>query len=244
MTYREMQSLFELKATSQYGAKVDKPLSSEIEMWLEAGKQKFKKTRYSGVNFKRLGFEQDQKRIEDLRLLKVTEILDKYATVDTSNEYDIHQFIIPESYWITTGEAALILPVSDEAKRCWSVDKDGNYIETRTSLIECTDENIDEKLTNHLSDHLFNGSITRPLRIHSAFTIDIYTDKNYKVSNLILTYLKNPSKIDIHTNPNAEYLDFPESVHEEIVNVAVQLYLENKTNPRYNTFSNEVNTME
>ena len=34
-----------------------------------AGLDKFIKTRYSGINFKRKGFEQDKKRIDDLRTL-------------------------------------------------------------------------------------------------------------------------------------------------------------------------------
>ena len=36
----------------------------------------------------------------------------------------------------------------------------------------------------------------------------------------------------------------PEHTHLEIIKLAVQAYLENQMNQRYNSYSNEINTME
>lgn len=246
MTYRELQASFELKATSFFGATDTKPQSMEIEMWLNSGLEKLIKTRYSGINYKSLAYEQDQKRIEDLRNLKVTAQLVKDSTEESNSnpKYNKYSFLLPSNYFITTGESVTTLPISDDAKRCWNVDENGNYVPSFTMLIECTDDNIDEKLSNSLSDHLFHGVKTRPLRVHNKDVISVYTDGNYSINSFQLIYLKKPSRIDIHTNPQDEYTEFPEHLHEEIVNMAVQLYLENKEKQRYNTFAAEVATME
>lgn len=240
MTYRELQAMFELKATSLYGAIDTKPSSSEIEMWLNSGLNKLIKTRYSGINYKGLGYEQDQKRIEDLRNLKTSILLplDSNPTYNSNPKYIVYNFTLPSNYFIATGESVTILPITDEAKKCW--EKDGNtYVPTFTTLIECTDDNIDEKLSSNLSDHLFHGIKTRPLRVHNNGVISVYTDGEYSVNTFQLVYLKKPNKIDIHSNPTDDYTDFPEYLIEEIVNLGVQLYLENKEKQRYNTFSAE-----
>ena len=69
MRYIDLQEAFELEI-AQLDSNLTKPTTSDIEYWLTAGLIKFIKTRYSGINFKQTGFEQDQKRIDDLRSYK------------------------------------------------------------------------------------------------------------------------------------------------------------------------------
>ena len=76
MTHRQLQIEFErwinaIDATTTVSNKLN---SDTIFAYLNIGKDKFWKTRYSGLNIKREGFEQSQKRIDDLRtLVKVQE---------------------------------------------------------------------------------------------------------------------------------------------------------------------------
>ena len=70
-----------------------------------------------------------------------------------------------------------------------------------------------------------------------------YTDENYKISDCDITYLKKPTAITF-ANDSAEYTDLPEHTHQEIVKLAVQMYLESIADQRYTSYSNEVNTME
>ena len=63
MRYIDLQEAFELEI-AQLDSNLTKPTTSDIEYWLTAGLIKFIKTRYSGINFKQTGFEQDQKRID------------------------------------------------------------------------------------------------------------------------------------------------------------------------------------
>ena len=51
----------------------DKVSSDTLFAFLNEALDKFVKTRYSGINYKREGFEQSQKRIDDLRTLVVNE---------------------------------------------------------------------------------------------------------------------------------------------------------------------------
>ena len=238
MIKRRLQSGFELEATSEYGISDVKPTSKEIEYWLNCGKDKFVKTRYSGFNIKSTGYEQDQKRIDDLRLLTTTSVIN--TTKINDSKYEIE---LPNNYMFATGESASIYPLSSEAKKCWLI-KDGDYIQYLVPLMECVTENIDEKLINKLSDHRLQYDQTRPLRLYEGNKVYLFSDGNYSIPKFFLTYIRYPEYIDLHNNPESEYTDLPEHTQGEIIKLAVQLYLENKTNPRYNTFSNEVNSME
>lgn len=57
---------------------LEKPASTDTEYWINQGILKFVKTRFTGNNYKGLGFEQTQKRIDDLR------------TLETSKDYEVN----------------------------------------------------------------------------------------------------------------------------------------------------------
>lgn len=243
---RRLQEAFELQVTSEYGAIENKPTSKEIEAWLNFAKDEFFKTRYSGVNFKGLAYEQDQKRTEDLANLKVTKELTMLPYKTGSNEYI---FEVPKDYFILTREAAFIMPETDSARKCWrkritNDDDTITYFPYRVQVMEANDDNIESKLNNKLSNHLFQGSTTQPLRVRNSDTITLYTDTNYSVQTFQITYLRNPKPIDLHTDPTAIYTEFPVGVLDEIVKIAVRMFIENKSNPRYQTITNELSMAE
>jgi hypothetical protein len=236
MTFRELQKSFEILALSYVNTQ-DKPVSDEIEFWLNRGLDKFVKTRYSGVNYKRESFEQSQKRIDDLRTLVTTHM---YDVSDNSVQ-------LPTDYLFALGETTGILPVSSntDAIDCWERDDEtGQLVAHYGDVLEATVENVDRQLQNSLSEHLLHRSNARPLRLFQNNTIYFYTDGKYYVRTYKLTYLKKPVKIDLHSNPGETYTDMPEHTHEEIVKLAVEMFLENRQNPRYQSFLTEVSTME
>ena len=61
MRYIDLQEAFELEI-AQLDSNLTKPTTSDIEYWLTAGLIKFIKTRYSGINFKQTGFEQEDRK--------------------------------------------------------------------------------------------------------------------------------------------------------------------------------------
>lgn len=266
MRYIDLQVAFELEI-NKLDDGLNKPKSDDIEYWLNIGLDKFVKTRYSGVNTKGEGFEQSQKRIDDLRTLVTYKLYQyppdniynfsyvfRYATAITQEQLDSSDYLtinkkygyieylatLPIDYMFAIGDDAYI--VSNDNN--WSITVDGDFIPKRVPVLEVTSENITEKLNNSLSEYKLHRNYARPLRLFVDNKISLISDDNYIVEAYMLTYLRRPIKIDIHTTPFLEYTDMPEHTHIEIIKLASQAYLENQNNQRYNTYSNEVSTME
>lgn len=237
MKYIELEEAFELEI-KRLDDNLSKPTTSDIEYWLNAGLDKFIKTRYSGNNVKRTGFEQTQKRIDDLRTLIVDKSYDFESELGPKDY--VYNVQLPDDYMVTLGETAKITSYTD----CWKKDSDGNPIPKTVDVLEATIENFDRQYNNSLSEYHLHGNSARPLRLFKGNEIMLYTDGKYNINSYLLTYLKTPSKIKIIETPFEEYKEMPESTHLEIVKMAAQLYLENEGNPRYNSYVNEIVTME
>lgn len=238
MKFIELQEAFEIELNVLDDG-LNKPKSMDTEWWLNRGLEKFWKTRYSGTNIKSTGFEQDQKRIDDLRTLVTTIELD--VNKESDSEYSVE---LPNDYVILLGDKAGIQPIYGEENPCWELNEYDEYVIKYGDTIEASIETIDRQLANSLSEHILKYCSARPLKLIQGNTILLYTDGQYQVSKYKLTYLRRPNKIDIHTNPFGEYMDMPEHTHSEIVKIAAQMYIENQSNQRLNTHNAEVQEME
>lgn len=214
--------------------------SDTIFSFINEAIDKFYKTRYSGINSKSEGFEQSQKRIDDLRSLVKTK---KYTDTitNTDNKYEVE---LPNDYVMLLGDTAGIQPIDDYNDPCWGYSEDGDYIIKRNDTIEATIETIDRQLGNSLSEHRLKYCTARPLRLIQGNKIYLYTDGKYKVSEYTITYLSKPVLLDSKNITNTEYTSLPEHTHMEIVKMAVQLYLATKPMEHYSAYSAEVNYME
>lgn len=234
MKYIDLQSSFEIEI-----AKIDdglnKPKSLDTEYFLNAGLDKFWKTRYSQNNYKLQGFEQTQKRIDDLRTL-VTEYTytDDINTVSNS----LYTVELPEDYVVLLGDTAGITPVG--CNSCWDTDDNGNYVPHYSDTLEGKIETIDRIKENSLSEYHLKYTKAKPIKVVAGNTISLHTDGNYKVSSYTIQYLRKPAYINIHKDPFAEYTDMPEHTQLEIVKLAAQLYLQNQSDPRYATYTQEI----
>lgn len=238
MKFIELQEAFEIELNVLDDG-LNKPKSMDTEWWLNRGLEKFWKTRYSGMNVKSTGFEQDQKRIDDLRtLIKTVSIpADKIS----NKQYSVS---IPNDYVILLGDTVGIQPSDDLYNECWEMDENGEYVTKYNDTIESQVETIDRQLSNSLSEHILKYCSARPLKLIQGDNICLYTDGKYKISEYRLTYLRRPEKINIHLNPFGEYTDMPQHTHSEIVKIAAQMYIENQSNQRVNTHNAEVQEME
>ena len=214
--------------------------SDTIISFINEAIDKFWKTRYSGLNFKQRGFEQDQKRTDDLRTL-VTKHTYKDIDISKVNQEE-YTVTLPDDYVILLGDTAGIAPADGVTNNCWEMDAQGNYKIRYSDTIEGTIETVDRIKENSLSEYRLKYTKAKPIRLIQDNAITLYTDGNYKVAEYTIEYLKKPSKVDLKTNPTDEYIDLPAHTHMEIVKLAVQLIL--ATLPNYNVYSNEVNSME
>ena len=242
MTHRQFQ--IELERRLQLidpTLKLDHKLSSDqLFSLLNEAVDKFWKTRYSGINYKLKGFEQNQKRIDDLRSLVKSKVYTENDIIaNTTSDYNI---ILPNDYNVLLGDTVEITPI-DNTDACWKKDIAGNYIPYSSDTIESTIETKDKQLTNSLSEHHLKYCKARPLRLISGSNITLLTDGQYKVYKYTIQYLSKPTKIGIGSL-STEYVDLPESTHMEIVKMAVQIYAATIPTQNYNSYSSEVNTME
>ena len=171
-----------------------KPTTNTTEYFLNAGLDKFWKTRYSQNNPKVKGFEQIQKRIDDLRTL-VAEV----TLVPDTTSKDLYTVTIPEDYVILLGDTAGISPADGYTDPCWELDSDGNYVIHYSDVLEGSIETIDRIKENSLSEYHLRYTKAKPIRLLSGNEIKLYTDGKYKVSKYIMHYLRKPHYIDIHT---------------------------------------------
>lgn len=218
----------------------DKLSSDTIISFINEAIDKFYKTRYSGINFKAQGFEQTQKRIDDLRTL----IKNKKYTEGSINKSDRNSYSVelPEDYVLLLGDTAGIQP--SNLNECWETNERGEYIIKYTDTLESTIETLDRQLSNSLSEHKLKYCQARPLKLIQDNNVILYTDGKYKVSEYEITYLAKPSKINSSNITNTEYTDLPEHTHLEIVKMAIQIYLATKPMQHYNAYSNEIASME
>lgn len=243
----EFQIAFERELNVHYDG-INKPTSDTTFYWLNQAVMKFVKTRYSGVNSKTKAFEQDQKRIDDLRKLVVSKTYESSFGAGISagsieNEYCI---TLPNDYMFQVGTRLGILPKTDidnPHKDCWKVDSNGNRIVRYTDPIEVTHDTIDRELENSLSERHIHYCSARPLKLMAGDRIKFYTDSYYYVDSAVLEYIRLPKAITLE-NALVNYSELPEHTHQEIVKLAVQMYLESTADQRYTSYSNEVNTME
>lgn len=242
MTQREFQIEFERRLQLMDPNLVikDKLSSDTIISFINEAIDKFYKTRYSGINFKAQGFEQTQKRIDDLRTL----IKNKKYTEGSINKSDRNSYSVelPEDYVLLLGDTAGIQP--SNLNECWETNERGEYIIKYTDTLESTIETLDRQLGNSLSEHKLKYCQARPLKLIQDNNVILYTDGNYKISEYQITYLAKPSKINSSNITNTEYTDLPEHTHMEIVKMAIQIYLATKPMQHYNAYSNEIASME
>lgn len=218
----------------------EKLTSDTIISFINEAIDKFYKTRYSGINFKAQGFEQTQKRIDDLRTL----IKNKKYTEGSINKSDRNSYSVelPEDYVLLLGDTAGIQP--SNLNECWETNERGEYIIKYTDTLESTIETLDRQLGNSLSEHKLKYCQARPLKLIQDNNVILYTDGNYKISEYQITYLAKPSEINSSNITNTEYTDLPEHTHMEIVKMAIQIYLATKPMQHYNAYSNEIASME
>lgn len=242
MTQREFQIEFERRLQLMDPNLVikEKLTSDTIISFINEAIDKFYKTRHSGINFKAQGFEQTQKRIDDLRTL----IKNKKYTEGSINKSDRNSYSVelPEDYVLLLGDTAGIQP--SNLNECWETNERGEYIIKYTDTLESTIETLDRQLGNSLSEHKLKYCQARPLKLIQDNNVILYTDGNYKISEYQITYLAKPSKIDSSNITNLEYTDLPEHTHMEIVKMAIQIYLATKPMQHYNAYSNEIASME
>jgi hypothetical protein len=232
MTISEMHTAFRLELDKVNSLQYPDFTSVEIDYWINRAIREFVKTRYSGVNYKREGFEQSQKRTDDLRTL-VREV-----TIPCT----ITGAIKPNGYVITNGFSNALFT----AAPYWlSLGEEVDITTTgaspiRQGVTEVTADEYRFEIDNPYSTYRLHYGNAKPLRLFYNDTIEFISDGGYTINNAYIRYIKSPVTV-VYSTTNC---DLPELTHDEIVIGAVKLALENIEQPRLQSYSQNMATME
>lgn len=210
---------------------VEKPLTSDSLFWLNQAVDKFVKLRFNTDQVHKTSYEQNEKRRNDLINLYKTTKYTQFVIDDNNPKYDKYTVEnYPDDFLFSLNEDAII-----------TNNKGENHYST--SIFECTSDSFMYRVTNSLTDFHYKYGEARPLRVCTDKGCYLLTDKNYKIKEYVLGYLRTPNKITL-SNPFEEYTDFDNITIPEIIKIAAQMYLENTGNPRYKSITQEVMTQE
>lgn len=210
---------------------VEKPLTSDSLFWLNQAVDKFVKLRFNTDQVHKTSYEQNEKRRNDLINLYKTTKYTQFVIDDNNPKYDKYNVEnYPDDFLFALNEDTII--TNNKGENPYS-----------TSIFECTSDSFMYRVTNSLTDFHYKYGEARPLRVCTDKGCYLLTDKNYKIKEYVLGYLRTPNKITL-SNPFEEYTDFDNITIPEIIKIAAQMYLENTGNPRYKSITQEVMTQE
>lgn len=217
---------------NKFDSQLDKPSTDESLFWLNQAVGKFIKLRFNGDLVHGTSYEQNEKRRTDLiKLYKQKTYTRQSMAVDENQpSYTSYTIIYPEDFMFSLNEDVVISDLNGENK-------------INTCMFECTQDNFMYRVNNSLTDFHYRFYRARPLRVRNSNGCMLLTDKQYKISEYSLGYLRKPTEITLD-NPYDEYEDFEDIIMPEIIKIAAQMYLENKKDERYRTITQEVNTQE
>ena len=209
---------------------INKPVTDDSLYWINQAVAKFVKERFNGAPPKRTSYEQTEKRTSDLvNLLKEATNFTPIIN-DAHPSYTSYEYTYPSDMLYVLNEDVIISNNNDE----YQMD---------TCVFECTADSFMYRVNNSLTDFHYKYHRARPLRVKTKDGFRLLTDTNYKIHSYTLGYLKVPTEIT-NENPYTEYTDFEDITWYEITKIAAQMYVENQSDPRYKTLTNEVLTQE
>lgn len=212
MTGVDILASFELEI-NKINDSLNKPTTDDSLYWVNQAVTKFTKDRFNGNAPKRTSYEQNEKRTRDLiNLFKEQTDFDVF--VDKSHaSYDSYEYFYPKDMLYVLNEDVVIS------------NNDGEY-QMDTCVFECTADNFMYRINNSLTDFHYKFHRARPLRVRTKDGFKLLTDKNYRINNYTLGYLKVPEEIT-DEDPYKNYKDFDDNVWFEIIKIAAQMYIEN-----------------
>lgn len=257
----DILAAFELEINKLDDA-LNKPATDDSLYWINQAVVKFVKDRFNGNAPKRTSYEQNEKRTRDLvglltsrlYLLEnvdntplccedcvhwpnvyseegVSTVVDTNVLVNAEHpSYNYYEYTYPEDMMFTLNEDVIISDLNGE----YTMD---------TCVFECTADSFMYRVNNKLTDFHYRFHRARPLRIRTRDGFRLLTDKKYKIKQYTLGYLKVPEEIT-NDDPFKDYQDFKDNIWLEIIKIAAQMYIENQSDPRYKTITNEVLTQE
>lgn len=232
MNIREMQYQFGIQL-NQFDDALELD-SDDIQYWLNKAQYDIVKSRYSGYTADQRGFEQSQRRIDDIRQLFVRGTKLDYAYVNTSPTFPdategyLEQWAdFPSNYMFLISSRSKIaynfptIAYTTASQGDHDVATPSNPYVSRIVFNRYATADTIYKL---LDDPFNKTKPSSPISIISENMIYIIADETFIVTDIYIDYIRKPQEMNIKGNVDCE---LPEHLHEEIVQRAVDLLLNN-----------------
>lgn len=245
MTITEWNILFEVFLDKIDSEALPEFTDEEKDVLYNEAIERFVKNRYSPKTIQvgkqsyvtDKGFEQSQKRIDDLRTLVQTvyPTITGYPYAENAYRADLTDLYVDEALTTpSTSEYYFFTRINPLV----SNDVCSKYI-NKTKLVEHDD-------LNYVLDDPFNKPTGMyPVMYFEDSDIILLVGDNYTVDACRVTCIKKPIQVNSGTygSPLVE-CDLPEHTHREIIQLAVQIGLEGIESPRQQTNVQNIQSME
>jgi hypothetical protein len=240
MTVDQLILSFKLKLDKLDSQAYPDILEEEIRFWLDEGADRFLKQRYERNNIKRKGFEETQKRTDDLRASVRTEVISAVASVVYPPGL---AFEVPLPI-VGTDRYRYLLKVQAEVQ--------SDDCEDVSGLEWTTPYQVQQDDVHSLFGDPFNKPIpSSPLYTIEGNNIVFFTDEEFTIVRARISFIRLFDKLQpglptsgTYASGTTEYTELSEDTHEEIVDISVKMALENIESQRYQTNMNEITGQE
>ena len=195
--------------------------AEEIDLVLNQAQESFVKQRYGYNNFKKEAFEQTQKRTEDLYTLVKSIRLSVLSNTDNNIDSNSVFVTLPVDHWITIQELTNI-----------TYSNNIGVSTTEDVYTRAIQHNDYSKL---ITNPFAKPTIKKVLRLTTQEGAELLHSSEATVNSYKLRYIKEPATMDSQSIPQVDS-ELPELVHQEIVNQAISISLENIESARLSTF--------
>lgn len=210
MTAAEMVSNFKFRLDKIDSLNYPNFENSEIDLLLNQATERIIKQRYGATNNKRTSFEETQKRTEDLKNIVTTTSLVPFVTPDNINPYAVFCTLPADHYFIVFENCDIVYP-----------DCDNVNVTKTVPVIAIQHNDYNKSIDNPFA----KPNTEKVLRLMENGRVELIPDPSVGISSYRLRYIRKPATIDSVTIPNVDS-DLSEHLHDEIVDQAVLLALE------------------
>lgn len=225
MTVQEMHYAVDQGLQKVASSVYDYFLPEEVDFWLNRAQERYIKQRlYKQTDPKKVGFEGNVKRMDDLRMLITADYTDG---VTPQASVDFIDFDLPIDYMFLVN-ARVTMHVNHCGEQ---VDGEDPQVTRDLRIVE------QDKVYQHQQNPFAKTKAEFPLAVVFDEEVRVFQEKErFILKTLHLDYLRQPVDITLSTSVDCE---LAEHTHHEIVDLAVKSIIEAIESPRYQTTSIE-----
>lgn len=238
MNISDMHRNFRFGLDKMDGLNYPNFLPEEIDLLLNQAQDRLVKQRYGKNNIKHTSFEEEQKRVEDLRELVRTVQGNMNAQGSKDNTVFNSKFVtLEDDHWFLIWEKAYIYcPTCTRIDNYININEFGSGATVTKTIVG---KEVEVRPTTHLElektrkDAFKGPDSNKVLRLMFKDRVELIPGTDCTIVGYIYRYIKQPNRVSITTPTNCE---LSEHMHQEMVDEAIKIALEGIEAKRTQTY--------